>query len=156
VGDFCRVGDVSGTVEDIGMRSTRLRTTERTLVTIPNADFASRQIENFSARERFLFNPTIGLEYGISSAKLREGVEIIERVLMEHEKVDSDGARARFTNFGPSSLDVEVFAYILESDFAVSLIVRQELLLTIFERLEAAGLSMAFPTQKVYLVPEGE
>jgi MscS family membrane protein len=156
VGDFCRVGDVSGTVEDIGMRSTRLRTTERTLVTIPNADFASRQIENFSARERFLFNPTIGLEYGISSNKLREGVEIIEGVLMEHEKVESDGARARFTNFGPSSLDVEVFAYILESDFAVSLIVRQELLLTIFERLEAAGLSMAFPTQKVYLVPEGE
>jgi MscS family membrane protein len=156
VGDFCRVGDVSGTVEDIGMRSTRLRTTERTLVTIPNADFASRQIENFSARERFLFNPTIGLEYGISSAKLREGVEIIERVLIEHEKVDSDGARARFTNFGPSSLDVEVFAYILESDFAVSLIVRQELLLTIFERLEAAGLSLAFPTQKVFVVREGD
>jgi len=156
VGDFCRVGDVLGTVEDIGMRSTRLRTNERTIVTIPNADFSSRQIENYSTRDRFLFNPTIGVEYGISAAKLREGVEVIERVLMEHEKVNSDGARARFKNFGPSSLDIEVFSYILESDFAASLVVRQELLLTIFERLEQAGLSIAFPTQKIFVVQDDE
>jgi len=156
VGDFCRVGDVLGTVEDIGMRSTRLRTNERTIVTIPNADFSSRQIENYSSRDRFLFNPIIGVEYGISPAKLREGVEIIERVLMDHEKVNSDGARARFKDFGPSSLDIEVFSYIMESDFPASLVVRQELLLTIFERLEEAGLSIAFPTQKIFVVQEDE
>jgi len=156
VGDFCRVGDVVGTVEDIGMRSTRIRTNERTLVTIPNADFSSRQIENFATRDRFLFNPTIGVEYGISARKLREGVEIVEGVLKEHERVESEGARARFTNFGPSSLDIEIFSYITVGDFAESLVVRQELLLMIFERLEAAGLSIAFPTQKILLVQEGE
>ena len=156
VGDFCRVGDVVGTVEDIGMRSTRIRTLERTLVTIPNADFSSRQIENYSKRDRFLFKPTIGVEYGISAAKLREGVEIIEAVLKEHEKVDSEGARARFTEFGPSSLDIEIFSYITVSDFNESLVVRQELLLTLFERLEAAGLSIAFPTQKVFVVQDRE
>jgi MscS family membrane protein len=154
VGDFCRVGDVSGTVEDIGIRSTRIRTTGRTIVTIPNGNFASLQIENFAKRDRFLFNPTIGLEYGISSEKLREGVEIIERVLLEHDSVDKGSARARFTNFGASSLDIEVFSYITVSDFGESLKVRQELLLAFFERLEAAGLSFAFPTSTVHLIKE--
>jgi MscS family membrane protein len=153
VGDFCRVGDVAGTVEDIGIRSTRIRTTERTVVTIPNGDFASRQIENFAKRDRFLFNPTIGLEYGISSARLRAGAEMIEQILLEHELVDK-GARARFANFGASSLDIEVFSYIKVSDFGESLKVRQELLLTIFERLEAAGLAIAFPTRTVHLIQE--
>jgi MscS family membrane protein len=156
VGDFCRVGDVVGTVEDVGMRSTRIRTLERTLVTIPNADFSSRQIENYAKRDRFLFRPTIGVEYGISAAKLREGVELIEAVLKEHEKVDSEGARARFTEFGASSLDIEIFSYIMVSDFTESLVIRQELLLTIFERLEAAGLSIAFPTQKIFVVQDRE
>ena len=156
VGDFCRVGDVVGTVEDVGMRSTRIRTSERTLVTIPNADFSSRQIENFATRDRFLFNPTIGVEYGISAAKLREGVEIIEAVLKGHEKIDSEGARARFTNFGASSLDIEIFSYITVPDYGDSLVVRQELLLTILERLEAAGLSLAFPTQTIHLVRDGK
>ena len=84
VGDFCRAGDIVGTVEDIGMRSTRIRTNERTLVTIPNGDFSSREIENFAKRDRFLFNPTIGVEYGISAGQLRRAVEIIEQILRDH------------------------------------------------------------------------
>jgi MscS family membrane protein len=146
---------VTGTVEDIGIRSTRIRTLNRTIVTIPNSDFSSQQIENFATRDRFLFNPVIGVEYGISSAKLRDGVEIVERILKSHEKIDADGARARFTNFGASSLDIEVFSYITVSDFGDSLVVRQQLLLDIFQQLEAAGLSIAFPTRKVLLVQEG-
>lgn len=152
VGDFCKVGDVIGTVEDIGMRSTRVRT----LVTIPNGDFSSRQIENYAKRDRFLFNPTIGVEYGISPAKLREGVEIIEQALIEHDLVAIEEARARFADFGPSSLNIEVWSYITVLDYAESRLIRQELLLTIFERLEAAGLSIAFPTQKVHLVADHE
>lgn len=156
VGDFCRVGDVVGTVEDIGMRSTRVRTLERSLVTIANGDFSSREIENYAKRDRFLFNPTIGVEYGISAAKLREGIEIIERVLNEHELVEKEGLRARFAHFGASSLDIEVWSYITVLDYAESRLIRQELLLAIFERLEAAGLSIAFPTQKIHLVTEEE
>lgn len=156
VGDFCRVGGVVGTVEDIGMRSTRVRTLERTLVTIPNGDFSSREIENYAMRDRFLFDPTIGVEYGISAAKLREGVEIIERVLSEHPLVEKEGLRARFAHFGASSLDIEIWSYITVLDYAESRAIRQELLLTIFERLEAAGLSIAFPTQKIHLVRDEE
>lgn len=156
VGDFCRVGDVIGTVEDIGMRSTRIRTLERTLVTIPNGDFSSREIENYATRDRFLFNPIIGLTYGISAAKLREGVEIIEQVLLDHELIDNEGMRVKFINFGASSLDIEVWSYITVTDYAESRGIRQELLLEIVDRLEAAGLSIAFPTRTVHLVRDDE
>ena len=151
VGDFCRVGSVVGTVEDVGMRSTRIRTLDRTLVTIPNGDFASREIENYSKRDRFLFNPTFGLEYGLSAAKLREAIEIIERVLRNHELVDDEDARARFADFGASSLDIEVWSYITVSDYAESRLIRQELLLEILDGLESAGMAMAFPTRMVHL-----
>ena len=154
VGDFCSVGDVLGWVEDIGMRSTRIRTLNRTVVTIPNGDFSSRQIENYTRRDRFLFNPVIGLEYGLSAQKLREGLAIIEKALVEHPLIAEDPRRARLANFGPSSLDVEVFAYIEVSDYAESLAIREELLLTMFERLEDAGLAIAYPTQTLYLRPD--
>ena len=156
VGDFCRVGDVIGTVEDVGMRSTRIRTLERTVVTIPNGDLSSREIENYAKRDQFLFNPTIGVEYGVTSAKLRQGVEIIEKVLIDHPLVETEGARARLADYGPSSLDIEVWSYITVLDYAESRFVRQELLFTILEELEAAGLAIAFPTRKVHLVRDEE
>jgi MscS family membrane protein len=154
VGDFCKVGDVVGTVEDIGMRSTRIRTNERTVVTIPNGAFSSLQIENFSTRDRFLFNPTIGVEYGASPEALKRGVEAIEEVLKSHPLVDGEGARARFATFGESSLDIEIFSYITVGDFAESLVVRQELLLTIMARLETEGLGIAFPTRTLIVREE--
>ena len=152
VGDFCKVGDVVGTVEDIGIRSTRIRTLERTVVTIPNGDFSSRQIENFATRDRFLFNPVIGVEYGIGSAKLLEAVEIVEAVLIAHSRIIKPGARARFKDFGDNSLDIEVFSYIEAADFDESLVIRQDLLLSIFSKLEEAQVGIAFPTRTVHLV----
>ena len=154
VGDFCRAGDIVGTVEDIGMRSTRIRTNERTLVTIPNGDFSSREIENFAKRDRFLFNPTIGVEYGISAGQLRRAVEIIEQILRDHHLIEKDGLRARFAHFGESSLDIEIWSYIMVADYAESRLIRQELLLAIFERLKAAGLAIAYPTRTVHLVTQ--
>lgn len=150
VGDFCRVGDVVGTVEDVGIRSTRIRTNERTIVTIPNGDFAARQIENFAKRERYLFAPVIGVEYGLSAAKVREAIGIVEAVMADSGKM-AEGYRARLAKFGESSLDIEVFAYIDVTDFVESVTIRQELLLGILERFEAAGIGLAFPTRTVFL-----
>ncbi|MFD1961293.1 mechanosensitive ion channel family protein [Novosphingobium panipatense] len=92
VGDFVRVGDVVGTVEDVGIRSTRIRTNDRTIVTIPNGDFSARQIENFSSRDRFLFNPVIHLDLGLPSAKLKEAITIVQTVLAENDHI-AEGAR---------------------------------------------------------------
>jgi MscS family membrane protein len=153
VGDFCKVGDVTGTVEDVGMRSTRIRTNDRTVVTIPNGNFASLQIENFATRDRYLFNPVIRLEYGVSAEKLREGVSIIDTVLKEHPNTDED-ARATLAGLGETSVDVEVFSYITVDDFVESLHIKQDLLLTMMERLEKAGLALALPTRTLHFKPD--
>lgn len=151
VGDFCKVGDVLGTVEDVGMRSTRIRTNDRTVVTIPNGNFASLQIENFATRDRYLFAPVIALEYGISADKLREAIAIIEGVLKEHAQIDQDGARANLAAFGESSVNVEIFSYITVLDAVEAIHIKQDLLLTIMEQLEKAGISLAVPTRGLHL-----
>lgn len=155
VGDFCKVGDVIGTVEDIGMRSTRLRTNERTVVSIPNGHFSSQQIENYSRRDRFLFNPTIGLTYDTSTAQMRTVLAAI-RVLLAEDINVIDDARVRFVEFNACSLDIEIFAYVRTFDYATFLGMREEILLHIMETIEAEGVNIAFPTQTVMLnTPKG-
>jgi MscS family membrane protein len=153
VGDFVKVGDVIGTVEDIGIRSTRLRTLDRTLVTIPNGDFSARQIENFAPRERFLFNPVIAVDYRVPSARLREAIGIVQQIVKEHEYI-GEGARAHLGRISERSFNIEVFAYIEVLDFEHSVRIREELLLAIYERLEAAGIGLAFPAQTIEFSPE--
>jgi len=153
VGDFIKVGDVVGTVEDVGIRSTRIRTGERTIVTIPNGDLSARQIENFAPRDRFLFNPQIAVDFSTSSAKLREALQIIRQVLTEQKNM-AEGARANLSKFTDRAFNIEVFSYIDVHEFDTSVLIRETLLLTIYERLEAAGITMAFPAQTIMLAPE--
>src|SRR5262245_11088906 len=152
VGDFCRAGEFQGIVEDIGLRSTRLRTLERTIVSIPNGQLATMSLENFTLRDRIRFRHTIGLRYETKADQLRFVLAEIRRLLYEHSKVDSTDARVRFVGFGHSSLDVEVLAYVLVTDFAVFLGIQEDLLLRIMDIIEASGTSMAFPSQTTYLV----
>ena len=152
VGDFVRVGDVVGTVEDIGIRSSRIRTGERTVVTVPNGDLSARQIENFAERDRFLFNPVIAIAYGTTSAKLREAIRIVQQVLAGHEKI-AEGARARLGNITDRAFNIEVYSYIDVPEFDVQVVIREELLLAIYEQLEAAGIGLAFPTQTILCAP---
>lgn len=153
VGDFVKVGDVVGTVEDVGIRSSRIRTGERTVVTVPNGDLSARQIENYAERDRFLFNPVIAISYGTTSAKLREAITIVQQVLATHDKM-AEGARARLGNITDRAFNIEVFSYIDVPDFDTQVVIREELLLTIYERLEAAGIGLAFPTQTVFYAPQ--
>ncbi len=148
IGDFVKAGDIVGTVEDVGIRSTRIRTGERTLVTIPNGDLSARQIENFAARDRFLFNPVIAVEYTASSVKLREAIGIVQQVLATHAHI-AEGSRARLARIGERSFDIEVFSYIDVRDFGESVVIREELLLAIYERFEAASIGLAFPLQTI-------
>ncbi len=150
VGDFCKVGDVKGTVEEIGMRSTRVRTNERTVVTIPNGNFSSQQIENYSRRDRFLLNPTIGLTYDATATQMRSVLEAIRKLLKEDEHV-IDGARVRFVEFNDSSLDIAIFAYVRAFDYADFLGKREDILLKLMDTIADEGASVAFPTQSVVL-----
>jgi MscS family membrane protein len=110
VGDFCRFAGMVGTVEEVGLRSTRVRTLDRTVVSIPNAEFANFQIENFAKRERIWYHPTISLRYETTQDQIRCVLVEVRRMLYAHPKVDSASARIRFVGFGSSSLDLRCSA----------------------------------------------
>lgn len=151
VGDFCRFGDRVGTVEDIGLRSTRVRTLDRTVVTIPNAEFSSLQLENFAQRDRFWWNPTLGLRYETTPDQIRFVLVETRKLLYSHPRVDPDPARVRFVRFGAYSLDIEIFAYLHAADVSESLEIGEDLSLRIMEIIATAGTGFAFPSQTLYV-----
>lgn len=151
VGDFCRFGEKVGTVEEVGLYSTRVRTLERTVVTIPNSEFASLQLDNFSKRDRFWYHPTIGLRYETTPDQIRYVLVEIRKILYAHPRVHSDPARVRFTGFGAYSLDLEIFAYVLANDYSEFLEVAEDLNLRIMDIVAVAGSSFAFPSQTTYI-----
>jgi MscS family membrane protein len=151
VGDFCRFGERVGTVEEVGLRSTRVRTLDRTLVSIPNAEFAGLQLENFARRDRIWLHATLGLRYETRPDQLRAVLERIGSLLREHPRVDPDPARIRFVGFGAYSLDCEIFAYIRTDDYGEFLAIREEILLAIMDAVEASGTAFAFPSQTIYM-----
>jgi MscS family membrane protein len=151
VGEFCRFGETVGTVEEVGLRSTRVRTLDRTVVTIPNAEFSNLQIENFARRDRIWYHPTIRLRYETTPDQIRYILVEVHRVLYAHPKVDSASARIRFVGFGSSSLDLEVFSYVTVRDFGEYLEVAEDLNLRIMDVVAAAGSSLALPAQTTYL-----
>jgi MscS family membrane protein len=152
VGDFCRIADVTGTVEDIGVRSTRVRTLDRTVVAVPNGQLASMNIENFSLRDKFWLRHMIGVRYETSAEQLRYVLAEVRGLLLGHPKVEPADARIRFVGFGGSSLDLEVFAYVRAVEMPDFLRIQEDLLLRIMDIIAQAGTSIAFPSQTTYLV----
>jgi MscS family membrane protein len=147
VGDFCKFGDRTGTVEDIGLRSTRVRTLDRTVVTVPNGLFSAMTIENFSKRDKMLFHFTLNLRRDTKPDQVRNLLGSIASILQHHTKVDAGGTPVQFAGVGTYSLDLEVFVYVLTSDDGEFAQIRQELLLAILDAVEAAGTALALPTQ---------
>jgi MscS family membrane protein len=152
-GDFVRVEDVVGTVESLGLRSTQIRTLDRTLVSIPNGKLAEMRLETFAVRDRLRLSCTVGLEYGTSAEQMRSVLDGLERVLREHPKIWPDNVIVRFKQLGASSLDIEVMAWFTTSDWSEFLLIRQETLLAFMGVVERCGCHFAFPTQTVHLVP---
>ena len=152
VGDFVRVEDVVGTVESIGMRSTRIRTLDRTVVTLPNGKLADLKAETFAARDRLRLFVNLGLAHGTTAAQLRAILAGVEGALRGHPRIWPDGISVRFTEVRESSLNVEVMAWFQITDWNAFTAERQELLLRFLEVVEAAGTTLAYPTRTVHLV----
>jgi MscS family membrane protein len=151
VGDFVRVEDFTGHVERIGMRSTQIRTLDRTLVSLPNGKLADMRIEDFAARDRIRFAATIGLVYGTREDQLRRVVSGIEASLRATPKVWPETVVASFVGFGASSLDVEILCWFETQDFAEFRALREQALFGIMRVVEEAGTSFAFPTQTLHV-----
>jgi MscS family membrane protein len=155
VGDVCKYGDAVGVVEAIGIRSTRIRGIDRTLTTIPNAVLAKMPIVNLTRRDRMLIQAVIGLRYETTPEQLRYVLVRIRELLLGHPRVYPDPVRVRFVGFGASSLDVEVFAYVMTSDWGEFLGIREDILLRVMDIVEQAGTGIAFPSQTLYLGRDG-
>jgi len=151
VGDVCRFGDRTGTVEDIGLRSTRVRTEERTLLAIPNGTVATINVENLSRRDKILFKTLLGLRSETSPDHLRYVLSEIRRVLYSHSKIETKTVRVRLIELASSSINVELLCYVLTQDFNEFAAVREDLLLRIMHLVEDSGTGFAFPSQTLYL-----
>jgi MscS family membrane protein len=151
VGDFCRFGDKMGTVEDVGLRSTRIRTLDRTLITVPNSDFSQTQIENYGVRDRIRIYALLGFRYETSPDQLRYLLSELRRLLWAHPKIEVDSVRVRFVGFGAYSLDVELLAYVLTSDWKSFLSIKEDLFLRLMDIVKTSGTGFAFPSQTSYL-----
>jgi MscS family membrane protein len=150
VGDFCKYGDKVGVVEDIGLRSTRIRTLDRTVVTVPNAEFSSLQIENFGRRDKMWFHPILQLRRDTTPEQLQSLLPRLKQLLMDHPKIERT-PRVRFLAIGPHSLDVEIFSYVLTPDYDEFLVVQEELLIRVLQVIAEEGTSLAVPTQLTVL-----
>jgi MscS family membrane protein len=156
VGDVCKFGDRTGTVEDIGLRSTRVRTDERTLLAIPNGTVATINVENLSRREKLLFKTVLGFDLGTSSDHLRAILAEIRQILAANPQVETKTIRVRLTELAAASINVELVCYVLTQDFDKFAEVREALLLQIMKFVEDSGASLAKPSQTLYLGNESE
>ena len=151
VGDVCRFGDRTGTVEDIGLRSTRIRTDERTLLAIPNGTVATINLENLSRRDKILFKTSLSLRSETKADHLRFILSEVRRLLYSHPKVEGNTVRVRLTDIAGAAPSVEVFAYILTQDFNEFAAIREDLLLRIMDVVDNSGSGLALPAQTLYL-----
>jgi MscS family membrane protein len=147
MGDFCKFGNQMGTVEDIGLRSTRIRTVDRTIVTVPNGEFSTMTLENFTPRDKTPLHHTLNLRRDATPDQVRAILRSIEEILKAQAKIEPSDLPVRFTGVGQYSLDVEIFTYILTGDGNEFLRIQQDLLLKILDAVKAAGTALALPTQ---------
>ncbi|GMQ49251.1 mechanosensitive ion channel family protein [Vibrio sp. 10N] len=154
VGDFCSVGSVSGVVEQIGVRSTRIRAKDRTLITISNGDVVKMQITNFSRRDRYPFLVKLGLRYETPMETMVAVTRDIREFLAQHPRVLASPLRVHFSSFSDYSLDIDVFAHIDTRDREDFLNTQQELLMEINRVIDEHGAEFAFPSTTTYLNPD--
>ena len=151
VGDSVRIGTTAGTVEYVGLRSTRIRTLDRTLLTIPNGQMATLNVETMSDRDKFWFRHFIGVTYDTRAEQLRAIADDIRGLLRRHTRADDSSIRVRVVRFGASSIDFEVSVYLFAQDWDNFLELQEALLLDIMTIVERHGSSIAFPTQTLHI-----
>jgi len=153
VGDVCRFGERTGTVMHIGLRSTRIRTPDRTIISVPNSQFSSMPLENISGRDKIWFHPTLNLRRDTTSGQLLQILDSFREVLAAHPQVETGKMPVRFIGVGPYSLDVEVVAYITTADYEDVIALQQELLIEMLRAVEHAGTALAVPIQENFVAP---
>jgi MscS family membrane protein len=146
VGDYCTIGNQSGTVEDVTLRSVRIRTQQQTLVSLPAGSLAQAGIENFATRRKVMILTTLRLRYGTNVEGLRKILAGIRSLLDQNRNLENETAYIRLINFGAEAIELELFTYVLTADADAARVVREQLLLEVAALIEAAGSALT-PTR---------
>jgi MscS family membrane protein len=154
IGEFCQFGDHRGTVEQIGLRSTRIRGFDRTVISIPNSEFAKLRLVNFTRRDKILLQKQIGLRYETTADQLRHLLAGLREMLTTHPRVERESVRVRFIGYGAYSLDVEIYALVRTSDWATFLTIQEDVLLKVMDVIGESGCGFAFPSQTHYVTTD--
>jgi MscS family membrane protein len=151
IGDTIKAGDLEGKVEEVGFRSTKIRTLDKSLISVPNSVITNMAVNNLSRMVNRRIRFSIGLTYDTRPEQLQMAVQRIRTLLVEHEAIHNDGLLVHFTEFGASSLDILVQCFTITTDIPEHLSIREEVCLKIMNILEELGLQIAFPSRTVYL-----
>lgn len=151
MGDWVRTDVGEGIIEEVGLRSTKIRTFSDTLITVPNADIATRAVENCSAMKKRRLRTHIGLVYGTTSEQMNEIIDKIKQRILDDERIEDETLTVFFEGFGASSLDVLVQCWMMTTAYDEFMEIKQALFLDIMAIVEDAGSGFAFPSQSVYL-----
>ncbi|KAF0281464.1 mechanosensitive ion channel family protein [Spiribacter roseus] len=150
VGDFCTFGDMSGTVEGVGIRSTQIRALNRALISVPNAKFVDMEIVNWARCDTMLIEQTLRLRCETSADQLRHVLIGIREMLHGHPRIEESTIRVRFAGYGESSLDVSVRIYALTRDWNEYHAIREDVNFHIKRIVEASGTRFAVPASVIY------
>jgi MscS family membrane protein len=150
VGDFCRLLDREGVVEDITLRSVQLRTVEQTLLSVPAGLLAQGSIENFRTRNKILVRSVLRLRYGTTGEQVQAVLNGTRQLLASHPTIEKETARISLTSFGVQAIELELFAFVTTSDFVKFLEIREGLLLQVAQMVESSGSAFAMPTEFIH------
>jgi MscS family membrane protein len=150
VGDMVRVSGITGVVERVGFRSTRIRTLEKSFVTLPNKKMVDSELDNLTLRTFRRSNFTVGVTYSTTTDQLKAIVADIQDYIDNHPNTNQEGI-VRFHDFGPSSLDIMVLFFVDTMDWTIYLDVKQEILYRIIEIVKKHGAEFAYPSTSVYI-----
>ncbi|MBF9253419.1 mechanosensitive ion channel family protein [Pontibacter sp. 172403-2] len=154
VGDFLVVGNENGTVEHIGVKTTRIRTLSGEQLVFSNSDLTSSRIHNFKTMQKRRVVFKIGVTYQTSYENVEKIPELLKSIVEEQEPVKFD--RAHFASYGDSSLDYEIVYYVLDPDYNKYMDIQQAINLSIYKQFAALGIEIAFPTRTLFVVNQQE
>lgn len=150
VGDFCSISGRMGTIEDITLRSVRMRTIEQTLLLVPAGSLSQENIENFRSRTKMPMTVTVRLQYSASHAQISSIRDEIYKLVTEDVRIEASSARVNVTDFGQWAIELQIWAYMLTADIQKFNTIREELLLRMAQIIETAGCRFALPSQTIY------
>lgn len=156
IGDWIIVNGHEGVVEEVGFRSTRIRTFAKTLITVPNSTISTAAVNNYSRMPKRRVKMTIGVTYSTTRTQMEELVDAIRYYLKNHEKVNQEYLLVNFTGFGDSALEIFLYYFTSSTVWEEFLDTKQEINLAIMAMMEERGIEFAFPTQTVHLASEKE